>query len=476
MTDLKVVESRAETASCPSLWGERALIKIIRVVPGMHRVGPSDTFRLALQGSFWTFFGYGAGQLLRLVSTLVLARMLLSPKVFGLVALVNVFLGGLEMLSDLGIGVDVVQHRRGDEPAFINTAFAIQVVRGLVLWGIATALAYPFAAFYHQPDITALAKVAAISVGIRSFSSGSLWLMTRHVKLRTLTTLNIIGDVAGLIVSLVWAWLSPTAWALVLGRLVSSLTVTVGSYLVGEHRTSVCWDPAAARDILTFGSAMFLSTATYFLSAEAERLVIGKFITLSTLGCFSLALTIASAPSRALQQVAGQVFFPMISRSLRQDSATAARHFLSARYAFTVLSGALGIAFIAYSHRLVTLLLPKEYEMTAWMLQFLGFRAAFDIFASLTSNLVLACGIPRYSAVANALRLFLMFCGVWFAFARFGLVQAIAVLAFAPVLSYLVLIPALFRHAKAVALVDVRCLAAFLGSMAIAAMLHWPWA
>ena len=60
--------------------------------------------------------------MLRLGSTLLLAR-LLAPQSFGLVALVNVFLGGLEMLTDLGIGLDVVQHKRGDDPKFINTAF-----------------------------------------------------------------------------------------------------------------------------------------------------------------------------------------------------------------------------------------------------------------------------------------------------------------------------------------------------------------
>ncbi len=70
------------------------------------------------------------------------------------------------------------------------------------------------------------------------------------------------------------------------------------------------WDPKAAKDIFAFGAGIFLSTATYFLGGEAERLVVGKFITLVELGCFSLALSISTAAAKGLQQIIVQVFFP----------------------------------------------------------------------------------------------------------------------------------------------------------------------
>ncbi len=140
-----------------------------------------------MHGSAWTLAGYGVSQLLRAASVFVLARRLLGPQAFGLAALATVFLSGLEMLTDLGVGMDVVQHRRGDDPVFINTAFLIQSARGLILCGVAAALAFPFASFYHQPAIRWLAIVAALSVGIRGFASGSIWTMTRHVKLAKLT-------------------------------------------------------------------------------------------------------------------------------------------------------------------------------------------------------------------------------------------------------------------------------------------------
>src|SRR5271155_493524 len=93
---------------------ERSVIKILGLVPGLRGLGPSRRVMTAMRGGTWTMVGYCASQLLKLASALTLARMLV-PQAFGLVALVTVFLSGLEMLSDLGIGMDVVQNERGDD-------------------------------------------------------------------------------------------------------------------------------------------------------------------------------------------------------------------------------------------------------------------------------------------------------------------------------------------------------------------------
>ena len=173
------------------------MVVAIRLFPGAGKYGMSNRVLVAMRGSFWTVAGYGASQLIRFATQLVLARTLLGPQAFGLVALVSVFLSGLEMLSDLGVGMDVVQHPRGDDLHFLNTAFVIQAGRGLILFGLAAALAYPFAAFYHQPGVRWMIVVAAVSVGIRGLSSSSIWTLTRRVQIGKIVIMNVGGDSVG---------------------------------------------------------------------------------------------------------------------------------------------------------------------------------------------------------------------------------------------------------------------------------------
>lgn len=438
----ELLTNEIETIPIPAVTPSRfesAAIGLAARVPGLRGLSASRRVLTAFRGGSWTMAGYSAGQLFRLASTVTLAR-LIAPQAFGLVALVNVFLSGLEMLSDLGIGMDVVQHPRGDEPAFINTAFLIQAGRGTIIWVIAAALAYPFAYFYHQPAVLALAIVGSFSVLVRGLASGSIWSLTRHVKVRELTLVNAGTDLFGFIVSVCWAVISPTAWALVVGRVAASVAYLVVSHWIAEYPVSLKWDSAAAKDIFAFGAGIFFSTATYFLSGEAERLVIGKFITLVELGCFSLALSISSAAAKGLQQVIAQVFFPMISDSLREHRDNAMKHFRKARFLVLALSSCLVVGFVLGSKLLVHLLLGAKYASAGWMLQLLGVRGALELFTSLTVSMLFALGTSRYAAIGNLSKLIFLAVGLTVAFGRFGFPQALWVLTLAPLAHYVVIL------------------------------------
>jgi O-antigen/teichoic acid export membrane protein len=446
---------------------ERLAAATLRVIPGLGGTAVTDRLLRAIRGSAWTFAGYGASQLLKVVSTLVLARLLLDPKAFGLMALVSVFLGGLEILSDLGIGMDVVQHPRGEEPIFLDTAFLIQIVRSVILCLIAIALALPFASFYHQPQVRWLAIVGAFSIGVRGFSSMSVWLMTRRVELGKLTTVNVTSDATGLVVSIVWAVLSPTAWALVAGRVAAAIAFVIASHLLSDGLPSLRWEKRAARDILMFGSGMFLSSATYFFCGEAERLVVGKFASVAELGCFSLALAMSYAPLMILQRLLSNVFFPMVSETARQNVEKAAHHFKKFRMVLLAASLIMGVGFITLSHRVVALLLRPGYAPTAWMLQLLGFRSALELFGSAAAMLLFAVGTSRYAAIGNTSKLVFLGVGLTVAFSRFGLREAIWVLAVSPIAHYVPMLFGIYRRFNAVIRAELACFVTFLAAIAL---------
>ena len=70
------------------------------------------------------------------------------------------FWQGLKMFSELGIVGNIVQHRHGDDPQFLNTAFSVQAGRGMAIWLGAILAAYPLALFYKQPELLPLLVVA----------------------------------------------------------------------------------------------------------------------------------------------------------------------------------------------------------------------------------------------------------------------------------------------------------------------------
>ena len=89
------------------------------------------------------------------------ANIAFSPQALvGVMALVSVVLVGLAMFSDMGIGPAISQHPKGDEPAFLDTAFTLDAARGVVLWLLTCAMAWPAAQLYAAPELLQLLPAA----------------------------------------------------------------------------------------------------------------------------------------------------------------------------------------------------------------------------------------------------------------------------------------------------------------------------
>src|SRR6476660_8908953 len=103
-----------------------------------------------LKGTVWTTGSYVVGSVLRLGTNVILSR-LLAPELFGIMLIVYSLRLGLELMSDVGIGQNIIYNKNAENPEFYNTAWTVQLLRSLFLWLIFLAAAVPMAEFYNTP-------------------------------------------------------------------------------------------------------------------------------------------------------------------------------------------------------------------------------------------------------------------------------------------------------------------------------------
>jgi O-antigen/teichoic acid export membrane protein len=442
-------------------------------ISGLLALGNSKGGKTAFRASAWSATGYGVTTALRFVSRLVLAKLLTTATPMGDVAIIVVILAGLEMISDLGIGFGIVQHKQADENAYVGTAYSVQALRGVVLWGLASALAFPVAWIYHDRELAPLLLFGALSTLFRAFSSPAIWLFTRRMDLRRPTLVTIASEIIGFVVTIVWAMASPSAWAIVGGTVAAAAANAIGSHLVGG-RARFSWDPRMARDIVHFGGWMLLSSGTYFLSSRGESLMLRGSVPDVEFGCFAFASMLVTTPVSAITQLAQQVYFPMLAASLREDHGRAERQFKRAKWAFTAVAlcfvwGAIFVGPLI----IAAMKLPKAFEGLYWMVPLLGIRASLDIFAAPTGGALFAAGASRYSAWANVVRLVVLVAGLYATVAHWGLHGAIWVLVGAPAISYLALLPGVRRLMPGALQVELANLGVFWIGTAIALAIHY---
>ncbi len=146
------------------------------------RLAGEAVFRTALESTamratFWTVADYGFSMVLRVANSLILTR-LLMPEAFGLMTLVTTLVVGISLISDIGLGPSVIQNSRGDEPVLLNTAWTLQVLRGLGIFVVSLLLAWPMSFIYHEPRLMWLMPALGVNVVISSFNSTNLLSMS----------------------------------------------------------------------------------------------------------------------------------------------------------------------------------------------------------------------------------------------------------------------------------------------------------
>jgi O-antigen/teichoic acid export membrane protein len=253
-----------------------------------------------LNSSFWTVFGYGLSQLFRLIGNLILTK-LLMPEMFGIMAIVNVLVTGVQMFSDIGLGPSIIQSKRGEEADFINTAWTLQILRGFAIWlfvsvvavGLWFANRYGYInqdQVYGHPLLPWLLVVVGSSSVISGFNSTAIFVSNRTLALGRITVINLLSQVIGLCAIIYFAWLKQSIWALAVGTIVTSLV-----YMVLSHKflpgaaNKLCWDKTAVKDLIKFGKWIFLTTAIGFVANQGDRLLLGSYLTPEMLGVYSIA-------------------------------------------------------------------------------------------------------------------------------------------------------------------------------------------
>jgi O-antigen/teichoic acid export membrane protein len=387
------------------------------------------------RGSLWALAGYGGSQVLRLGGNLILWR-LLYPEAFGLMALVNVFITGLMMFSDVGIGPSIVQNPRGDEPAFLNTAWTIQVVRGFAL-GIAGAiLAAPVAAFYQEPQLFYLVPVVALNSVVSGFNSTSVVSATRHIQLARTTIVDLSSQAVGLLAMIVWGVVYHNIWALVIGGSVTAVVRLILSHtFLPGIRNRLFWDKECATSLLSFGRWIFFSTLLTFAVSQSDRLLFGKLLPMDQLGVYSIATVLAALPSTVLGSVVGSVVFSLLSR-VHNSGGNVLAALLSSRRPWLMLCGYGISCLVAGGPALVLFLYDTKATEAGWMTQMLAAGSWFYALESSNSRALLALGKSNWLAMASLAKLLGMIVCIPLGMKYFGFPGAVAGLAGSEMLRY----------------------------------------
>jgi O-antigen/teichoic acid export membrane protein len=433
----------------------------------------------ARTGTIWTIIAYACAQTVRLGSSILLSR-LFMPQYFGLMALLNTLMIGLTLFSDVGLLPSVIRSEKGDDPRYLNTVWTVQVFRGIGLWIVCAALSWPFAKFYNDPRLLALAPVTGLSLILIGFTSTSVLTFGKHMEVRKNALLELFVQVVQLVVTVLVAVANPSIWALVVGRLAADAArLVVSHFLIPGYRNRFAWDKETVRELLSFGKWIFASTALAFLASQSDRLVLGKLVSMTTLGLYGIGFALADIPRQVIMAFRGYVGLPFVSGFSRLPRFEFRAVVLRYRRLVLLVSAVLLALGVNFSDLFLIHVYDKRYHAAAWIVPILALGLWHTILYSTSSPCLTMLGKVSYNVYGYILTAAVLLLAVPATFHIWGLIGAVWIISFSDFPVYLCNLIGLWREQLSTFKQDLELTLTFgactLGLFFLRAFIGFPW-
>lgn len=342
------------------------------------------------------------GRVLQLVMVVILAN-LLDPADFGLLGIALLVLSGLRNFSDLGLNSAVIQRKEENVDAYMNTMWGLQLIRGAVLVAILLALAPVIGSVFNEPRATDVVRVIALSPLFMALRNPAIVYFQKELDFHLEFVYQMSGSITRFAVSLGWALVSPTVWALVAGLIAAELVKFIVSHLAHPFRPWPSLNRERAGELVSYGKWITGNSILYFLSSEGDDAVIGWLLSSTALGFYQTAYRLSNAPATEVTQVISRVTFPALSK-LQDDTAALRSAYYRTLQMTSFVSVPIAFGIAAVADVFVVAFMGQQWTPIIPVLKILSAYALLRSIGKTMGPLWKAIGRPDYITKITLLR------------------------------------------------------------------------
>jgi len=358
-----------------------------------------------LRSFAWQGGAVALGQVVSWISTLIVIRML-SPNDYGLMAMANLFVGLLLLVSDLGVGSAAVQSRNLDRDA-VRVLFGLVIATNLAGAALTWVASPWIAAFFAEPRLVPMLRVMSLGFGLVALYVLPQALLMRDLHFDRKARADVFAATLAALVTLSLAASGLGVWALVGGMLSTHCLRALAFQVLRPCLPLPSFAFRSSRDSVQFGALVTLSRILWWSYGNLDVAIAGRVLGKTLLGTYSVALSLASIPLDKVMPIVTQVSFAAFSR-IQDDHERVERNVLRALQAVSLvaLPGFVGMAAVA--PEAIPLILGAKWEATVIPFQLLCTILPLKALAAVLSPALFGIGRPWVNVVNMAITLTVM--------------------------------------------------------------------
>lgn len=397
----------------------------------------------AIQGVRWTSFSTVILAITQLVTTAILARLLVKSD-FGLMAIIMVVKGLAELFMDFGITVAIL-HKQNISKEEYSSLYWINMLIGFVIYGFLWIITPKISTFYNEIELLKLIPLMCLAIPLSSFGRMQKTVLQKELHFKTIAIVEITSTVFSLGVATYLALVNYGIYALIFSNLFRYVVANVVYFFIGINVVPIKLH-FSLKEVKPFFKIGMYSTGgqlVNYFSTTFDVLIIGKILGADALGVYNLAKDLVLKPSSMLFPVISRVITPLFAK-MQNDKENLQNYFFEVQNIIANINAFVYLGIALLSSPIINLYYGSGYEKCIPIVSILALYYMLREYAQPISmvciakgrtdidlwwNLIIVCLLPIFVYIASCFSIvivalvllffvILMFYPGWYMYAR----------------------------------------------------------
>lgn len=345
---------------------------------------------------------------IQLLSLIILGR-LLTPKAFGLMAMIMAVVEFVNVFARMGL-TEAIIYKKDVTHNELSSLYFLNIFVGVFLSLLLFLCSDLIGRLYSEPELYSLVRLMSSLFVISSIGIVFESLLRKHLLFDTYSKINIFAYFIAFVSMVILAFWGAGVYALVIGQiLLRSLKSIILLRIAIKRRWVPClrFRPSEIMFYLKFGLYRVLAMSANQFNSRVDQLLIGIFLGPVALGFYSVAFRVIYLPIQKVNPILSQVAFPFFSK-IQDQTDRLKRNYLKYINLILSLNAPVLAGITALAPILIPLILGDKWLPAVPVVRALAFYVFVRSIFNASGSLVMAKGKANWTFYWNMVMLIII--------------------------------------------------------------------
>lgn len=360
-------------------------------------------YKQALNGLSWMGALRVFTRSLALIKIAILARILL-PAQFGIYGIATLVLGFLEMLTETGINIFLVQQKEKIDE-YIDSAWVVSIIRGFIIGILIFVLAPFIAVYFKNSDATYILYLVSVVPMIRGFINPSCIKYQKNLEFNKQFKYDSVIFFVDALFAITIGIITKSENSLIYAMLVSTTLEVILSFIYFKPIPKFVFEKEKTLKVINRGKWITGAGIANYLFQNLDDIVVGRVLGTTSLGIYQQAYKISTLPVSEVGEVFNKVTFP-IYVNLKDDKIRLRNAFLKTLVIISLFVIPFGYLVFKFPIEIIKFVLGNSWISAAPVLQILAIYGSIKAISNSFFSLFLGIGkqeVVTYITLASTI-------------------------------------------------------------------------